>query len=127
MVDQSIPSINVLGEPLELCCRDPMTGFYRDGFCNTGDSDAGVHTVCASVTQTFLERSAIAGNDLMTPRPQFNFPGLAEGDQWCLCAMRWQQAEAQGYAPRVYLRRTHLKTLDIIPLETLKAYALDLS
>ncbi len=119
--------LNVLGEPLELCCRKPLTGFYRDGFCNTGPMDVGTHTVCAQVTQSFLEFSAWAGNDLITPRSEVAFPGLKEGDHWCLCAARWLQAHDAGYAPKLYLRRTNIKTLEIIPLETLKTFALDLN
>jgi len=119
--------LNVFGEPLELCCKDPLTGFYRDGFCNTGPMDYGVHTVCAAVTQKFLEFSAWSGNDLITPVPAAQFPGLKEGDRWCLCAARWSEAERAGYAPRLYLRATHIKTLQMVPLETLKRYALDLS
>jgi len=118
---------NVLGEPLECCCKDPLTGFYRDGFCNTGPMDLGTHTVCAALTDEFLAFSAGVGNDLSTPRPEFNFPGLQEGDQWCLCAERWLQAHEAGYAPRVFLRRTNVKTLDVVGLDILKPYALDLS
>ena len=119
--------LNVLGEPLSACCTDPITGFYRDGYCNTGPMDVGTHSVCAELTETFLAFSARAGNDLSTPRPEFNFPGLKEGDQWCLCATRWLDAHQAGHAPRVYLCRTNIKSLEFIPLETLKPYALDLS
>ena len=119
--------LNVLGEPIEECGCDPMTGFYRDGFCHTDAQDFGQHTVCAAMTDAFLRFSAMAGNDLSTPRPAFGFPGLVEGDHWCLCAARWLEADNTGKAPRVFLRRTHIRTLDIVPLERLKALALDLS
>ena len=117
---------NVFGEPIELCCKDPMTGFYRDGRCNTGPNDLGTHTVCALMTDEFLEYSAAAGNDLSTPRPEFNFPGLVAGNRWCLCAMRWEQAHRAGKAPKLYLKATNIVTLRAIPLEILKPYALDL-
>ena len=119
--------LNVLGEPLEMCCNDPMTGFYRDGYCNTGPMDMGTHTVCARMTDTLLEFSARAGNDLSTPRPEYEFPGLKADDRWCLCARRWLEAEEAGYAPSLWLRRTNIKTLSIIPIERLKPYALDLN
>ena len=117
---------NVFGEPIELCCNDPLTGFYRDGHCNTGPNDLGAHTVCALMTDEFLEYSATAGNDLSTPRPEFNFPGLVAGNRWCLCAMRWEQAHRAGKAPKLYLKATNIVTLRAIPLEILKPYALDL-
>ena len=117
---------NVFGEPIELCCNDPLTGFYRDGHCNTGPKDLGTHTVCALMTDEFLEYSAAAGNDLSTPRPEFNFPGLVAGNRWCLCAMRWEQAHRVGKAPKLYLKATNIVTLRAIPLEILKPYALDL-
>ena len=117
---------NVFGEPIELCCNDPLTGFYRDGYCNTGPNDLGTHTVCALMTDEFLEYSAAAGNDLSTPRPEFNFPGLVAGNRWCLCAMRWEQAHRAGKAPKLYLKATNIVTLRAIPLEILKPYALDL-
>ena len=123
----SSQQLNVLGEPLEMCCNDPMTGFYRDGYCNTGPMDMGTHTVCARMTDTFLEFSARAGNDLSTPRPEYEFPGLKEDDRWCLCARRWLEAEEAGYAPSLWLRRTNIKTLSIIPIERLKPFALDLN
>tara|TARA_B100000925_G_scaffold232873_1_gene181416 strand:+ start:248 stop:625 length:378 start_codon:yes stop_codon:yes gene_type:complete len=118
---------NVLGEPLVGCCTAPITGFYRDGFCHTGPEDAGVHVVCAVVTDDFLKFSAARGNDLATPRPAFGFPGLSEGDRWCLCAARWAEAHAAGVAPRVVLTATHEAALDQIDLADLKAYAVDLS
>ncbi len=117
---------NVFGEPIELCCNDPLTGFYRDGHCNTGPNDVGAHTVCALMTDEFLQYSAAAGNDLSTPRPEFGFPGLVAGNRWCLCAMRWEQAHRAGKAPKLYLKATNLVTLRAIPLEILKPYALDL-
>ena len=117
---------NVFGEPIELCCNVPLTGFYRDGHCNTGPKDLGTHTVCALMTDEFLEYSAAAGNDLSTPRPEFNFPGLVAGNRWCLCAMRWEQAHRAGEAPKLYLKATNIVTLRAIPLEVLKPYALDL-
>lgn len=122
-----LPSVNVLDEPLESCSEDPLTGFYRDGCCNTGDGDHGSHTVCVELTEAFLLFSKSKGNDLMTPIPQFNFPGLKAGDRWCLCAARWHEAELAGKAPRVYLRSTHKNALEVIPLETLTQYAVDLS
>ena len=117
---------NVFGETIELCCNDPLTGFYRDGRCNTGPNDLGTHTVCALMTDEFLEYSAAAGNDLSTPRPEFNFPGLVAGNRWCLCAMRWEQAHRAGKAPKLYLKATNIVTLRAIPLEILKPYALEL-
>jgi len=118
---------NVLGEPLESCCMAPVTGFYRDGFCNTGHEDRGIHTVCAEVTAEFLAFSKAAGNDLTQPVPGGAFPGLKPGDRWCLCAGRWIEACRAGAAPRVLLRSTHEETLAMVDLATLKAYALDIS
>jgi len=120
-------SLNVFGEPLLSCSEDPMTGFYRDGCCNTSDQDAGSHTVCIEVTQSFLEFSRFRGNDLSTPMPEFGFPGLKEGDRWCLCAARWYEAYQHGMAPRVYLQRTHIRALEIAPLEILREFAADLN
>ncbi len=119
-------SLNVFGEPLEPCGKDPVTGFFRDGCCNTTAQDGGSHTVCAVLTGEFLEFSRTQRNDLITPRPEFGFPGLKPGDRWCLCANRWREAEQDGVAPRVYLRATHRRALERVPLETLKPYALDL-
>ena len=118
---------NVLGETLVECCSKPLTGFYRDGSCNTGPEDVGVHTVCARVDADFLAFSKAAGNDLSTPVPQFGFEGLRPGDCWCLCAARWKEAFDAGHAPRVRLAATHQATLDIVPLDTLKTYAIDIS
>lgn len=120
-------SLNVFGEKLISCSDEPLTGFFRDGCCNTGAHDIGSHTVCVAVTQVFLEYSRSRGNDLITPVPQFGFPGLKEGDRWCLCAARWLEAHEADVAPRVFLQRTHLRALDIVPMETLKPYAADLS
>ena len=114
---------NVLGDQLELCCTDPMTGFYRNGMCTTGPHDHGLHTVCIKATVEFLEFSRMCGNDLSTPAPQFDFPGLVEGDQWCLCVTRWKEALDQGMAPQVYLKATHISALEYVDLEDLQAHA----
>ena len=116
---------NVLGGPLESCSHDPVTGFFRDGCCNTSDDDHGSHTVCAVLTAEFLEFSAARGNDLSTPMPQYGFPGLKPGDQWCLCAGRWLEAYEAGLAPRVKLAATHERALELCPLEALRAHAVD--
>ncbi len=118
---------NVLGGKLEDCSLDPVTGFFRDGCCNTSSEDVGSHTVCCIVTAAFLDYSKRVGNDLSTPFPQYGFSGLKEGDRWCLCAPRWQQALEAGHAPKVALRATHEGALAYCPLENLKAYAIDLS
>jgi len=118
---------NVLGEPLEDCSLKPMTGFFRDGCCNTSAEDVGSHTVCAVMTAAFLEFSKSRGNDLSTPIPQFGFPGLKPGERWCLCAPRWQEAFAAGQAPRVVLRATHEGALDHCSLADLKRFAVDLA
>ncbi len=122
---QPFASRNVFGEELEPCGRDPVTGFYRDGRCATGHEDTGIHTVCAEVTQKFLDYSLAQGNDLVTPMEAFGFPGLKPGDRWCLCAGRWVEAYRAGVAPGVYLRATHEETLAIIPLDVLQAHARD--
>jgi uncharacterized protein (DUF2237 family) len=114
---------NVLGGELESCGTDPMTGFYRDGCCDTGTEDAGVHTVCAVVTEEFLRFSAQVGNDLVTPRPEFGFRGLRPGDRWCLCASRWAQAHEAGVAPAVVLAATHARSLEWIDLADLQRTA----
>jgi hypothetical protein len=116
-------AVNVLGETLALCSTNPMTGFFRDGHCNTCAADQGSHTVCAVLTAEFLAFSKYVGNDLSTPRPEFGFAGLKSGDQWCLCASRFLQAHDEGCAPRVNLSATHLRALDIIPLEVLQMNA----
>lgn len=119
-------SVNVLGGPLEECSQRPLTGFFRNGCCDTGPMDRGLHTVCALMTEEFLALSKYLGNDLSTPRPEYAFPGLKAGDQWCLCAARFLQAHEEGAAPKVRLRATHIRTLDIVPLSVLKDYAVDL-
>lgn len=116
---------NVLGGDLQPCSFDPVTGFYRDGCCNTGAEDVGVHTVCVVLTDEFLVFSKSVGNDLSTPRPEFGFAGLRAGDQWCLCAGRWQEAFEAGAAPRVVLAATHLQTLEWAGLADLRAHAVD--
>ena len=118
---------NVLDSELQDCGIDPMTGFYRDGCCNTGPGDVGTHTVCAIMTDEFLEYSKSKGNDLTTPRPEFNFPGLKPGDAWCLCALRWEEARQAGCAPRVKLTSTNIKTLEMVEFADLKAYQIDLN
>ena len=118
---------NVLGEPLESCSEDPLTGYFRDGCCNTDRTDVGLHTVCTRVTPEFLEFSRARGNDLTTPVAAFGFPGLKPGDQWCLCTARWQEALEAGVAPRVRLMATHEKTLELVSLADLKRHALDLA
>ena len=118
---------NVLGSELSDCSMDPLTGFFRNGCCNTDERDVGTHTVCAIVTDAFLEFSKRQGNDLTTPRPEFNFNGLKEGDSWCLCALRWREANDAGCAPRVKLTATNIKTLDYIELEILKQHQIDLN
>ena len=126
-MSEEIYQKNVLGEKLEECSVDPMTGWFRDGCCNTNNSDHGVHTVCARVTTKFLEWAKTAGNDLITPHPEFNFPGLKDGDSWCICANTYTQSIDAGTACKIFLKRTNYKTLEIIPLEKLKQYAIDLS
>lgn len=120
-------SINVFGESLETCGDNPITGFFRDGKCNTCTDDLGSHTVCIEVSQAFLEYSRFRGNDLSTPVPEHNFSGLKPGNTWCLCAARWLEAKESEMAPRVHLKRTHIKALEIVPLELLKQYAADLN
>jgi uncharacterized protein len=126
----SVSAINVLGTPLECCCADVQgtgigTGFYRNGYCATGERDFGRHTVCVAVTQEFLDFSRTVGNDLSTPAPHYLFPGLNEGDIWCLCAERWFQAFQAGKAPKLFLHATHEKTLDYVPFDILRGYAID--
>ena len=125
MRDANQPSSarNVLGGPLACCCERPRTGFYRDGYCHTGPQDVGSHTVCAQMTQEFLRFTRSRGNDLSTPRPEFEFPGLKPGDRWCLCAARWHEAFMAGQAPQVILVATHEAALRYAPLEALKAHA----
>jgi uncharacterized protein len=120
-------SRNVFGDPLEVCSISPMTGFYRDGCCNTGQEDVGSHTVCVVMTSKFLDFSKSCGNDLSTPMLEFGFPGLKPGDRWCLCAPRWQEAFEAGHAPRVALRATHEGALAHCSLADLKRFAVDLA
>ncbi|MEP5760446.1 MAG: DUF2237 domain-containing protein [Litoreibacter sp.] len=117
------PSLNVLGTKLQICSANPVTGFFRDGHCNTCSQDQGSHTVCAIMTDEFLALSKYLGNDLSTPMPQFRFPGLKSGDQWCLCASRFIQAHDEGAAPQVNLLATHQRALEIVPLDILEQYA----
>ena len=114
---------NVLGEPLKPCCNDPMTGFFRNGFCQFDQRDPGQHTICIVATDDFLEFSKSRGNDLSTPRPEFEFPGLKAGDKWCLCALRWVEAYEADMAPQVVLNATHHSMLNYVDLETLKEFA----
>ena len=116
---------NVLGEPLEECGSDPTTGFFRDGCCNTGAEDAGLHLVCAVMTEEFLVFSKSRGNDLSTPAPAYQFPGLREGDRWCLCVQRWKEALQAGRAPQVKLAATHISALEFVELEDLRRHAID--
>jgi hypothetical protein len=118
---------NVLGGRLETCCASPMTGFTRTGKCETGPQDLGRHVICAQVNADFLAFSQARGNDLITPRPEFGFPGLRPGDRWCLCAARWQEALEAGVAPRVLLTATREAALEVVALEDLKRHALDLN
>ncbi|MFF0340626.1 DUF2237 family protein [Kribbella sp. NPDC004875] len=117
--------LNVLGEPLEECGTDPVTGFYRDGCCSSGPEDLGSHTICAVMTAEFLAHQASAGNDLITPRPEYNFPGLEPGDRWCVVAARWLQAYHDGAAAPVVLASTHSRALETVPLTVLQAHAVD--
>ena len=125
-MNEELSQKNVLGEKLELCSVDPLTGWFRDGCCNTNDVDNGIHTVCVKVTKEFLKWAQKAGNDLITPHPESNFPGLQDGDCWCVCAASYALAINAGVACPIYLRKTNEKTLEIIPIEKLKKYALDL-
>jgi uncharacterized protein (DUF2237 family) len=121
------PALNVLGETLALCGLDPVTGFYRDGCCNTGYEDVGIHVICAKMTREFLAFSKKRGNDLSTPVPEAGFPGLKPGDRWCLCAGRWKEALDAGVAPPVILQATHEEALAVVPLAVLKQHAIDIS
>lgn len=125
MRDPAFPSSarNVFGAPLACCCTSPLTGFNRDGYCHTGPQDVGSHTVCARMTEEFLAFSRRRGNDLVTPRPEFGFPGLQPGDRWCLCVSRWKEALDAGVAPPVLLAATHEKALEVVTLEQLQAHA----
>ncbi len=126
MAEQIVESINVLGEPLQECSRDPVTGFFRNGCCDTSPRDIGSHTVCVIMTTEFLEYSKSVGNDLSTPRPEFGFDGLSHGDRWCLCATRFLQAYKDGMAPRVCLAATHAMAKQYVPIEFLTGCAIDL-
>ena len=121
---QAIQARNVLGEPLQPCSYEPLTGWYRDGCCNTGPGDSGLHTLCARMTGAFLEFSFRAGNDLITPHPEFEFPGLKPGDQWCMCVTRWVDAFEAGVIAPVVLEATHISALEFVDLSTLRAHAL---
>ena len=116
---------NVLGDELIACCMDPVTGFFRDGFCNTNQMDTGTHVVCAIMTDKFLEFTKSRGNDLSTPVPEYRFPGLKAGDGWCLCVLRWKEAYEAGFAPPIKLQATHAKALEYIPREILEEFGID--
>ena len=124
---QMSPSLNVLGEALQICSERPVTGFYRDGHCNTCEQDIGSHTVCIEASQEFLEFSRFRGNDLSTPAHEYGFPGVKPGDRWCLCAARWLEAHQHGRAPKVWLTRTHQRALEIVPFELLRGHAMDIN
>ena len=124
--DKPSSARNVLGSDLTGCCDSPATGFYRDGYCHTGPQDVGSHTVCVKVTQEFLDFSVQSGNDLVTPHPEFDFPGLTPGDRWCVCVARWREAFEAGAAPQVLLTATHEKALEVVTLDQLKRHAADL-
>lgn len=119
-------ALNVLDQPLQLCSESPLTGFYRNGYCQTESEDRGQHTVCAVVDNAFLQYTLDQGNDLLTPRPALGFPGLKPGDHWCLCAARWKEAHQEGRAPKIVLAATHKQALDIVDLDTLLMYAVDI-
>ena len=116
---------NVFGEPLEACCKFPMTGYMRDGYCHRIEQDPGQHVICVEMTAEFLKFSREAGNDLTTPMPDYEFPGLIAGDRWCLCLLRWVEAYQNNAAPKVYLEATHESVLKVVPLEVLKEFAAD--
>jgi len=118
--------LNIFNEPLEACSFDPVTGFFRSGCCETSEQDTGSHTVCAIMTEEFLKFSKSKGNDLSTPVPAFDFPGLNSGDRWCLCAARWLEAYEAGSAPSIIARATHRRALEIIPMEAMKEFSLDI-
>ena len=119
--------LNIFNEPLELCSNEPKTGFFRTGCCETDAQDIGTHTVCAIMDKEFLQFSFNQGNDLITPVANFDFPGLKPGDRWCLCANRWLEAFEAGFAPQIIARATNIKTLDIIPLDKIKLFAIDIA
>ena len=126
-MNKEVKQKNILGEDLELCSTDPLTGWYRDGCCNTDDNDNGTHTVCAKVNNNFLNWLKQNGNDLITPRPEYNFEGLKDGDCWCVCASWYARAVKAGFPCKVYIRSTNIKTLDLVDLDTLKKNAIDLA
>jgi uncharacterized protein (DUF2237 family) len=119
--------LNVFDEPLMPCSENPLTGFFRDGCCNTNNQDKGSHTICVEVTDEYLKYSKLTGNDLSTPMQEFGFPGLKQGDRWCLCAPRWLQAHENNVAPKVFLTRTHKRALETVPIAILRQYAADLN
>ena len=127
MPESDTEQLNILGLPLEPCCHNPVTGFFRNGYCHTSKLDKGIHTVCVKVTDEFLQYSISKGNDLSTPQEASSFPGLNDGDRWCICAHRWLEAYGDGKAPPVFILSTHIKSLEIIPMDVLKSKALDLS
>ena len=120
----NMSNLNVFGKPLKICCLNPLTGYFRDGFCKTITEDTGTHTVCAIVSKEFLDFSASKGNNLKTPNPHWQFPGLIPGDKWCLCVSRWLEAEKEGIAPKIILESTNQKTLNYVSLELLKKYSI---
>ena len=120
-------AVNVFGEPLVACGEDPVAGFFRDGYCNTCDEDSGSHTVCIEASEKYLQFSRFRGNDLTTPVPEHGFPGLKPGDAWCVCAARWLEAYHHDRAPRVFVTRTHRRALEVVPIELLREYAIDLN
>jgi uncharacterized protein len=124
MSDYQSAAKNVLGQPMECCCTNPLTGYYRNGWCETGEMDLGTHVVCAQVTAEFLAFTRSRGNDLSTPIPAYQFPGLRPGDKWCLCVSRWKEALAAGCAPPIQLAATHEATLQVVALEVLQEHAL---
>lgn len=124
-MDMNNLALNVLGKPLVPCSYAPLTGYFRDGCCNTREDDTGSHVVCARMTDEFLQFSLSRGNDLITPRPEYRFKGLQVGDRWCLCALRWKEADAAGLAPPVFLESTHLRALDFVTLDQLKSRAIE--
>ena len=126
-MDEILNAKNVLGTELEPCCMENSTGWFRNGCCNTDESDFGAHVVCVEVTEGFLQFSKETGNDLSSPNPMFDFPGLKSGDRWCLCAARWVEAYQEGMAPRVHVRSTDESALDFVDLKTLKEFAVDLN
>ena len=125
MASEKDKTLNVYGEELQLCCMDPVTGYYRNGRCLTDASDYGTHIVCARMTDEFLQFSKARGNDLITPKPSFSFPGLKAGDKWCLCISRWVEARKEGVAPPINLYATHIKALEYVPLTILESYSLE--